>query len=117
MSDQESRDQLYYNESFQTSLYASNDSSSIAPLHHPFLHIIFSDNYNLHGSPVYISHAKALSSTYTSNITTPKDDYMVMISSSTEAGNDEEEQKANISKKFKQSKLDEEDGGESSKKM
>ncbi|KAL8108265.1 uncharacterized protein LOC141672456 [Apium graveolens] len=119
MSDQESRNQLYYNESFQSLLFTYNDSSSIAPLHHPFQHMIFSDNYNLHGSPDYISHVKALSSTYNCNITTPKDDSLVRISSSTEAGNEEEEGQveANISKKFKQSKVDGEDGGESSKKI
>lgn len=113
MSDQESRDQLYYNDLFQRLLFTSNASSSIAPLHHPFQHINFSDNY-LHGSPDYMS------STHTSNIpTTLKDDYsLVMISSSTEAGNEEEEeQEATISKKFKQSKLDGEDGSQSSKKM
>ncbi|KAK1368873.1 Transcription factor WRKY7 [Heracleum sosnowskyi] len=109
MSDQEARDQLSYNDSLQRLLFTSNDSSFIAPLHHPSQHMNFSDNY-LHGSSNYISRANVfnLSSTYDSNISTRKDDSPVMISSWTEAGNDEEEE-ANVSKKCKQSKLD---GGE-----
>ncbi|XP_063941900.1 WRKY transcription factor 71-like isoform X2 [Daucus carota subsp. sativus] len=109
MSGEDARE-LYYNDSFQRLLFTSNDSFSIAPLHYPSQYINYSDT-SLYGS----AKAFSLTSTYNSDLTIHPRENSLVIPSSNEAGNEEES--ADNSKKYKQSKLEGGDGGDSSKKI